>query len=112
MEMSDELIQKILATHKKRKEYERNRYHNVLKHDPDFVEKNRQRAREHYAKNKDKKREKYAKGRDIENARSNYRYYVRLGRQNEFQSKQPLKYELLVKAGFIKPSEEESSKTE
>ena len=109
MEISDELIQKLLADHKKRKEYERDRYHNKLKLDPEFVEKNRQRAREHYAKNKKKKHAYYESKQALNNARSNYRYYVRAGRESEFQARQPEKYDLLVKEGFIHPLETEQS---
>ena len=98
MEITDELIQKLLADHKKRKEYEHDRYHN-----------NRQRAREHYAKNKKKKHVYYESKQALNNARANYRYYVRAGRESEFQGRQPEKYDLLVKEGFIHPLETEQS---
>ena len=96
--MTDEEIKHILEKYKKRLEYDRSRYHEVLKNDPEFIEKNRARAREHYALNKEVKKTLYEENKPIMRARSSYRYYKKQSRESEFIEKYPDKYKILVDA--------------
>ena len=96
MDISDEEIQRILKLHQKRLAYDRKRYHEKLKHNPEFIAKNRQRANEHYKLHGQKKRLKYQEHRDLMNARSSYRYYKKTDRIELFKEKHPEKYQILV----------------
>lgn len=98
MDLSDEQIKKIVALHMKRLEYDRKRYHEVNKHDPDFIAKNRERAKAHYQQHGEKKRETYAKNKELLSARSSARYYKKTDRLELFKEKHPEKYQLLVDA--------------
>ena len=73
--MNEEQIQKILNDYKKKREREIQHYHNVKKHDPIFIEKNRLRAKQYYEKNNDKYKQKYLDNRDYQIARSSFEYH-------------------------------------
>ncbi len=98
MDLSDEQIKRIVEQHKKRRAYDRKRYHEVSKNDPVFIAKNRERARLHYQQNGDKKRETYVKNKELLSARASARYYKRTDRLEVFKEKHPEKYQLLVDA--------------
>ena len=53
MNLTEEQIEKILDSYKKKRMKENNYYHEVSKNRDDFKMKNRARAKEHYGKNKD-----------------------------------------------------------
>lgn len=100
MDLTQEEITRIIESHKRRREYDRNRYHSVLKHDPEFVKKNRHNARKHYEEKGQKKREHYAKDKAYLSARASYRYYKRSNREELFKQLHPQKYQLLVERGL------------
>ncbi len=98
MDLTDEQIKAIVERHVKRREYDKNRYHEVLKKDPDFIAKNRERAKAHYQQNGEKKRQVYAKNKELLSARSSARYYKKTDRLELFKEKHPEKYQLLLDA--------------
>jgi|EP01046_Picozoa_sp_COSAG06_P009461 ribosomal protein S4 len=93
--MDNDQIVAILRAYEKARARERARYQEKLKDDPHYQEKNKARARAHYAKNKHKKREYYHSHREVINAKSLFRYYKRRGKAGDFKSKFPDKYELI-----------------
>ena len=99
--MEEQQIQKILDNHKKMLEKSKERYHTVKKLNPEYMEKNRQTARDWYENNKDKRKEQYKKNKPFMNARSQYYYYKNRNRMEEFKTKHKDKYDLLVEKGFI-----------
>ncbi len=101
MDLTDEQIQKIIEQHKRRRAYDKERYHAVLKNDTAFVEKNRERARKHYEENAQKKLDNYAQNKDYLSARASYRYYMKTNRAELFKDKHPDKYQILVDRGVI-----------
>lgn len=101
MDLTDEYIQNLVTKHKKKLKYYSDRYHNIKKHDPEYVKSNRDRARLHYEKNKEKKKENYEKNKPFMRARSSYYYYKKLDKLDDFKTKHKEKYDLLVQAGYI-----------
>ena len=79
---NDELIHKLLNNYKKRIVNDRIKYHTKNKLNPEFMESNRQRAKDHYEKNKEKKKQKYEDNKEIHKE----------------------KYDSLVEIGFINKS--------
>ena len=73
-DLSDTQINKMVEHYKKQRERDRKRYLK-RKENPEWVEKNRQRARAHYQANKEAKKLKYEKNKDFVIARSHYYYY-------------------------------------
>lgn len=102
MDINDETIRKLVEQHKRKLEYYKNKYHNERKHNEEFMEKNRQRAKNHYEKNKDSKREYYLKNREFMNAKNSYNYYRKKDDIDSFKTKYPDKYQLLIDRQFIK----------
>ena len=92
-DLSDEKIKLILERYKRKQEMDKERYHTIRKHDPEFVIKNRQRA------NKDKKKEYYEKNLELKKSRSLVTYYTKLGRLDEFKEKYPERWELYSASG-------------
>jgi hypothetical protein len=99
--MDQQFIEKLLKAYKRQIEYNRNAYHNVKKHDEEFVRQNRQRAKNHYEKNRDKKREYYQQNREYMNAKSSYNYYKRKNDIDTFKTKYPEKYQQLMDRNYI-----------
>ena len=93
-DLSDDKIKQVLERYKRKQLMDKNRYHNIRKIDPEFVKRNRERAREHYALNKDKKKEYYETHIELKKARSLVSYYKKLGRLDEFKEKYPDKWEI------------------
>ena len=98
---NDELIHKLLNNYKKRIENDRIKYHTIKKLNPEFMESNRQRAKEHYEKNKEKKKQKYEDNKEIHKSKNLYGYYKRNNKLDSFKDKHKDKYEILLKIGFI-----------
>lgn len=94
MEMSDEQTQKILSAYKHKRSKEKERYERLRK-DPEFIKKNRDRAKAYYLANKDKKKETYQLNAEIRGAKSLLNYYESQGRVDEFILKYPHKYALI-----------------
>ena len=93
-DLSDDKIKQILERYKRKQLMDKNRYHNIRKIDPEFVKRNRERAREHYALNKDIKKEYYETHIELKKARSLVNYYTKLGRLDEFKEKYPERWEI------------------
>ncbi len=101
MDMSDDMIKKLVQQHKNKLEYYKNKYHNERKHDEIFMQKNRQRAKDHYEKNKISKQEYYQNNKDFLNAKNSYYYYKKRNNIDKFKTKFPEKYKLLMDRNFI-----------
>ncbi len=108
MNLTDQQIQNILESYKKKRMKENAYYHEVSKNKDDFKIKNRARAKEHYEKNKDKKKEKYNNNKELISAKNLYKYYQNRNRIETFEEKHPEKMELLRENNFIKVSGIES----
>lgn len=103
MELSDDQTHKILEAYKRKRAKEKERY-DKLKADPEFIQKNRDRARAYYIANKDKKAETYKMNKEIRGAKSLYHYYESQGRADEFTEKYPSKYKLISEIEDEPPS--------
>ena len=77
----------------KKKRYEK--YHTVLKYDPTFIAKNRENAKNHYYKNKTEGSTTYKQSPETAKAKNLFRYYQRLNRVEDFQTKHPDKWQLI-----------------
>jgi len=101
MEMSDEQIIQMMKRYKKGLETKKQLYHDVKKHDPDFIAKNRERARLHYEKNKEKKRQNYEKNKERNKLLNLFNYYKKKDMLDKLQDKYPEKYKQLQDMGKI-----------
>mgnify|MGYP003140084441 CR=1 FL=1 len=86
--------EKLLAAYKRKQQNEKKRYE-AMKQNPEFMLRNRERARMHYNKNREKNLEKYKKNKEYNRARSSYYYYKHRGNLELFQVKYPERYELV-----------------
>lgn len=100
MTFDDDQINKIINQYKKTRERERKYYHEVKKTNEDFVNKNRERARNHYETNKEKKKEDYKEKNDFYKCKSLYYYYKRNNKKDSFMEKFPDKVEILTNNNF------------
>ena len=99
-ELSDDEIEKIIGMYKKKRDYDNQKYQEK-KDDPEFIKKNRERARKYYENNKKKKYEAYKLDKEYYSARSTYNYYKKSDRLSLFKDKHKEKYDLLVERKFI-----------
>lgn len=93
--MEEQLIKKAIEQYKKKKANEYYNYHNKYKLDPNFMQKNKERAKEHYDKNKDQRKLKYNDNKEFVKARSSYNYYKRNDKLETFKSKFPERVKIL-----------------
>ena len=100
MNYSPEEINHILSNYTKKKVYEKQRY-NLIKDTDDFKMLNRQRAKAHYDKHKDIKLQNYQDNKEIMNAKSSYRYYIKVDKLELFAERNKEKYELLKSINYI-----------
>ena len=100
MELTDERIAKLLVAYKKKREYEKKRYHR-LKHDEDFREKNRKAALDWYNDNKDKKKDYYIENKEYLKAVNTYLYWKKKDMSNEYKVKYPERYQLLLDKNYL-----------
>jgi hypothetical protein len=100
MTFDDDQINKIINQYKKTRERERKYYHEVKKTNEDFVNKNRERARNHYETNKEKKKEEYVDKKDFYKCKSLFYYYKRNDKRDVFMEKFPEKVEILNQNHF------------
>jgi len=100
--MNEKEIQRILAIHKNMLESSRKRYHEVKKHDPEFIKKNRERSNKWYELNRDKRIEKYNNEKHMINAKASYNYYKNKNNLELFKVRHKAKYDILVDVGYIK----------
>lgn len=98
---TDEYIKKLVKQHQSKLEYFRNKYHNVQKNNPEFMEKNRERSRHYYKNNRVSKQQYYDSNREFINAKSNYKYYLKRNKVDIFKNKHKDKYDLLVQRNYI-----------
>ena len=99
-QMTDEDIKKMVDFYKKQKERDRKRYEK-RRQNPEFMERNRQRARAHYQANKEAKKLKYENNRDFIGSRAHFYYYRNNNRVDEFIEKFPKKVSILENYGLI-----------
>ena len=100
--MNEKEIQRILDIHKNMLESSRKRYHEVKKHDPEFIKKNRERSNKWYELNKAKRKDKYDNEKHIINAKASYNYYKNRNNLEVFKVKHKAKYDILVNIGYVK----------
>jgi len=104
-DISEEVLHRIVTAYKKKLQMDRNRYHKVIKENPDAMEKNRVRSREHYKKNKDKKKKYYEDNKEVNISRNSYYYYKKINKLSQFKEKKTEHYECLLGRGLIDPIE-------
>lgn len=97
LEIEDVDIQKVLQAYKKKREYERERYHTVIKKDPVLMERRREIARQHYYDNIDKKREYYRKNKDIQRLQRMAKKYTK----EELSEKFPEEYSVMLDINIL-----------
>tara|TARA_R110002012_G_scaffold254340_1_gene433379 strand:- start:111 stop:401 length:291 start_codon:yes stop_codon:yes gene_type:complete len=92
--VEEEIIQKALEQYKNnlvkyKKIYARRKL------DEEFMEANRERARNYYILNPEKKKEYYTNNKEKQKSRSMYNYYKKKDKIDIFKSKYPERYNLL-----------------
>jgi hypothetical protein len=92
--MDNDEINKIVKAYKKKRERELNHYQ-LIKDNPDFKDKNRTRAKNHYTNNKDKYKLKYETNKDMNKIKSLYRYYLKKNDIDGFKFKHPEKFKII-----------------
>ena len=102
MEFTEDQVKIILEKYKKSLQDNRDRYHNVRKINPEFMEKNRQRSREHYKNNTQKKVDYYNNHKIEINIKQRFRYYKKKNDIEKFKEKFPDDYKMLIDTGYIK----------
>tara|TARA_R110001632_G_scaffold233129_1_gene376959 strand:+ start:6855 stop:7226 length:372 start_codon:yes stop_codon:yes gene_type:complete len=102
--MDENQINKVIQQYKNKKEKEYNNYHTKNKLDPEYMQKNKDRARDHYNLNKDKRADTYKKNKDLIKARSSYYYYLKNNKLDTFIDKFPHHVDLLKQCNIIKGS--------
>ncbi len=86
--------EKLLAAYKRKQESDKKRYE-ILKQNPEFMARNRDRAKNHYAKNRERNIEKYKENREYNRAKSSFYYYKHKDKLDVFQEKYPERYEMV-----------------
>jgi hypothetical protein len=98
---TDDKIKSILNQYKKKRERENNKYHNELKHDEEWKNKNNEKSKQYYHNNKEAVKKKYINNKEYIKIRNLYRYYLREDRINDFKNKYPDKYKYLQNKGYV-----------
>ena len=93
-DLTDTRIKLLLEQYERKRQKEKERYERI-KTTPEFLEKNRMRARNYYHENKESKKNKYVENRELLNARSSYYYYKKQDKIELFKEKCPQKVKLL-----------------
>ena len=88
-------IIRILQQYKNKRNQEYNKYHSILKNDPDFKMKNTERSKEYYINNKDIIKVKNQDKKDLNNAKSLLRYYKKNNILHLFKMKHEDKLKLV-----------------
>lgn len=100
--MDEETINRVILQYKKKKEKEYNNYHNKNKLDPEYMKKNKERAKLHYDLNKENRKESYKNNKDLVKARSSFYYYKKNNKLDTFKDKFPNHVNTLIKYNIIK----------
>ena len=93
-DLTDTRIKHLLEQHERKRLKEKERYERI-KRTPEFLEKNRTRAKNYYHDHRESKKTKYLENRDLFNARSSYYYYKKRDKIELFKEKCPQKVKLL-----------------
>lgn len=101
MEYSEEQVKHILEKYKSQREKDKIIYQKK-KQNPEFVKKNRERAKQHYHNNPEMKKKYYEENKELQQAKSSYHYYLKNNNVEKFKTKKPEKYELLLKINYFK----------
>lgn len=88
-------IIRILQQYKNKRNQEYNKYHSILKNDPDFKMKNTERSKEYYINNKDIIKVKNEDKKELNNAKSLLRYYKKNNILHLFKMKHEDKLKLV-----------------
>tara|TARA_Y100001936_G_C15850367_1_gene546882 strand:+ start:476 stop:787 length:312 start_codon:yes stop_codon:yes gene_type:complete len=99
-QFNEDQIKQILNQYAKKRNREKNYYHDVNKNNEEFQKKNRERAKKHYETNKEKKKESYETNKEFLRARQLYYYYKKIDNLEKMKEKYPEKCEILVKKGI------------
>jgi len=100
-QLSDVEISRILELYKHQREKDKTKYE-LRKTDPEFMKKNRERAKKHYELNKDKRVNKYYENKDLQKAKCSYHYYKKKDNMDKFKERFPDRYDLLNGIGYFK----------
>lgn len=101
MDYTDEKISTILNQYKKKREREIKKYHEVLKTDPEWREKNKENSKKYYHDNKPKYKQKYKDREAHYKIKNLYQYYLRNNKVDIFKDKHKDKYSYLIKNGYV-----------
>tara|TARA_R110000744_G_scaffold236836_1_gene354344 strand:- start:848 stop:1234 length:387 start_codon:yes stop_codon:yes gene_type:complete len=97
---TEEEIAILVQRYDRKKEMEYKLYHEQKKIDPEFVKKNRARAKRHYDNTKPQQRINYQDNKEYYQARGSYYYYKKNDRMNTFIQKWPERVALLRERGY------------
>ena len=98
--LSEQEIDHILTQYKSRREKDKINYEKK-KLNPEFVDKNRQKAKEWYHNHKEIRQEKYVNNKDFLNARNHFYYYKKKDQVDKFKEKYQDKYNILLLHGYL-----------
>jgi len=105
---SEEQIQKMVKAYENKRTREK-KYYETVKDTEEFKIANRTRANNWYMKNQKARQESYNKNKEINGAKSSYYYYKKLDRVEEFKTKYPEKYKLLVDNHYLSEQNPDAS---
>jgi len=108
MEYSDEQINHILNVYKTQRERDKMNYQKK-KLNPDFVQKNRDRAKKHYYDNKEKRITNYELNKELQKAKTSYHYYKKKDNIDKFKEKYPERYNMLTNINYFKDQKPSAS---
>jgi len=98
--LTDERIKKIIEQYEKKRNREKERYQ-LIKDTEEFINQNRERARNHYQNNKDMKKEKYNNDKEFLNCKASFYYYRKINKLDLFKEKHPEKVKVLSDRNII-----------
>ena len=99
LEVSNDYLKHIIDAYKKKVEYDHDRYHNKIKHDPVKMEERRQISRDYYHNNKEKKAEYYEKNKERIRLKNLARYYK--NDPDKLKQRYPLEYDMMIEYNLI-----------
>ena len=97
---TEEEIAILVQRYDRKREQEHKRYHEQKKIDPEFIKKNRERAKKHYHKTLPQQRINYQNNKEYYTARGSYYYYKKQDRMNTFIQRYPDRVALLRERGY------------
>jgi len=108
MEYSDEQIKHILNVYKTQREKDKINYEKK-KLNPDFVQKNRDRAKKHYYENKENRTNNNPLNKELQKAKMSYHYYKKKDNIDKFKEKYPERYNMLTNINYFKDQKPSAS---